>query len=258
MSTVSSSTPSPSSKAPGIPKQLSHIWVGPLPPPKKWMASWQKHHPDWNYTLYDNHTLDSHQFRTRRQIEEYLKRGQYAGVADLMRLEILYQTGGLMPGADSICLQNTDHLFPKACAYTVYENELIRGELVSPIQACEPGNPLLLEMIEILADTPPEQLDEPWISSGNLFTTQTIKRLQPEVVIFPSHYLIPVHFTGVTYEGDGPIYAKQMFGTTQNLYQDKNPLRKLLTRFRQAKSLRYQQMRKNQIASRKLEALREY
>lgn len=197
-----------------IPKNLSHIWIGPRPAPTRWMKTWRDHHPDWNYHLYDNEYLRNKKFKTQDQIEEYLKRGQYPGVADLMRLEILFENGGLMPGADSICLRSMEHLFNKECAYTVYENETIRGRLVSPIQAAEPGNPFIAKLIETLSNTSPESLEEPWVSTGNLFMAKMIEKFSPKIEIFPSHFTIPLHYSGVCYEGDGEIYAIQKFGST--------------------------------------------
>lgn len=234
-----------------IPRKLSHIWIGPLAPPSGWMETWKKAHPDWEYELYGNEFLKKRDFRTRRQITEYLKRGQYAGAADLMRLEILLERGGLMPGADSICLRSMEPLFTKTCAYTVYENEFVRGRLVSPIQACEPGNPFVGKLIEHLSNVSPENLDEPWISTGNLFTAQMIESLKPDIVIFPSHFMIPVHFTGViSNEGFAP-FAVQMFGTTRGAYPQSTWAR-LLNYLSKMKQKRYN--RKSLMRSRERRA----
>lgn len=202
----------------GIPRELSHIWIGPYSPPIQWMESWPRLNPDWNYTVYGNDTLKSWNFRTRHQITEYLKRGQYAGAADLMRYEILLEKGGFMAGADSLCLMPIDNLFKKPCAYTVYENEFVRGKLVAPILACEPGNLFVKYLVEKLADIRPQDLDVPWKSTGNLFVARAIEEYNPDIIIFPSHYFIPEHFTGVRYDGDGSIYARQFFGATNKLY----------------------------------------
>lgn len=204
----------------GIPKELSHIWIGPKPAPKEWMDTWIKMHPEWNYTLYDNHFLENYNFKNRNLINEYMRRGRYAGVADLMRYEILYEFGGLMVGADSICYHNTDELFEKKCAYTVYENEFIRGKLVSPIQACQKGNDFVGFLIEELSKLSPSDLNEPWISTGNLFVSKMIEKYNPDLVIFPSHYLIPIHYTGMVYDGSDKVYAKQLFGSTNNSYDN--------------------------------------
>ena len=81
-----------------IPRKLGHIWIGPKQQPSQWMQSWIERHPDWEYTLYDNDFLRNGTFRTRAQIDEYMKRGAYAGAADLLRFEILYAQGGYMAG----------------------------------------------------------------------------------------------------------------------------------------------------------------
>lgn len=223
----------------GIPKTLGHIWVGNRPCPTKWMDTWKDAHPEWAYKLYGNSFLRSYDFETRRQINEYMKRGQYAGVSDLMRLEILYAFGGFLPEADSICRKNTDALFPEPRAYTVYENELVRGKLVSPIMACEPRNNFVRALIDELRTVSPSQLDEPWISTGNLFVAKMIERLNPDITIFPSHYFIPIHYTGIIYNGCGEVYAKQMFGTTRNAYSKSNTIRRISTYLARAEAKFY-------------------
>jgi len=74
------------------------------------MQTWIDRHPDWHYTLYGNEYLASHNFQTKPQMEEYLRRGWYAGVADLLRYEILYREGGFLAEADSLCLHPIDEL----------------------------------------------------------------------------------------------------------------------------------------------------
>jgi mannosyltransferase OCH1-like enzyme len=204
---------------PAIPKQLSHVWIGPRKPPLHWMRSWLDLHPDWTYRLYDNTYLRGRRFHNQHLIDEYLRRAEYPGVADLMRYEILFETGGLMPEADSIALLPCDELFDRPIAYTVYENEFVRGKLVSPILACEPGNSFVRTLIDELHELRPADLDKAWKTTGNLFVAEMIERYQPENVhVFPSHYFIPEHFTGRKYLGTEPIYARQMFGETTKAY----------------------------------------
>lgn len=201
-----------------IPKELGHIWVGPRPAPLHWMASFCETHPDWNYTLYDNQYLSSRRFRTQKQIDEYMRRGEYAGVADLMRNEILFEKGGFLPGADAISRKNTDELWVRSCAYTVYENEIVRPGLVSPILAAAPRDVFLESLITELKAVPFYRLGKAWRTTGNRFVAEMIERLSPEIVIFPSYYFIPEHFTGQKYDGSGPVYADQKFGETTGGY----------------------------------------
>ncbi|GHC62972.1 glycosyltransferase family 32 protein [Limoniibacter endophyticus] len=212
-----------------IPKRLGHIWIGPKTPPSNWMQSWANKHPQWHYHLYDNAYLRDGNFRTRKQIDEYMKRGWYAGAADLLRYEILYKNGGYLAEADSICLHPVDELMlDGGTLYTVYENEFVRGRLVSPIIAATVGNAFLDALLDRLAAVPVSELDHPWKQTGNLFVAQLIEELRPEIVIWPSHTLIPEHYTGVRYSGDGKVYARQLFGETHKAYRFSSPLGRLM------------------------------
>lgn len=230
----------------GIPRKLSHIWIGPLEPPTQWMATWPKEHPKWTYSIYDNRYLSSKSWINQHLIDEYLKRGKYAGASDLMRLEILYEEGGFIAPADSICLKNMDHLFIKSCPYTVYENEFLRGKLVSPIQASNKGNEFIYKLILELNKIKPEDLDEPWISTGNLFVSQMIEKYQPDIEIFPSKYLIPYHYTGIFTDDLSAVYAVQLFGSTNSSYKET-----LLFKVRKYLSKRYNKKQMKRVNHKK-------
>jgi len=202
-----------------IPKNLKHIWIGPNPAPTQWMSTWKEKHPHWDYSVFDNAALESKTFHNQHLINEYLDRKLYAGVADLIRYEILYESGGLIPEADSICLLNTDRLWtetPESC-YTVYENEKYRPNYVSPIYACNPKNKFLELIIERLHQFPAHKLrNKVYVSTGNLFLAEMIKEFQPLIKIFPSHYFIPTHYTDPNdrYAGSDTVYAEQYWGST--------------------------------------------
>ena len=83
------------------------------------MQTWPEKHPDWEYRVYDNEFLMEFPFRNRKLINEYFWRGEYAGVQDLMRFEILYEFGGFMADADSICRHPVDELLVDKGACTV-------------------------------------------------------------------------------------------------------------------------------------------
>lgn len=202
----------------GIPKRMGHIWIGPKPAPTEWMSSWQLRHPDWDYTLYGNDILEQFDFRTRHLIDYYIDVGEYAGAADLIRYELLHAYGGFIAEADSVCIHPIDELLEGPQAYTIYENEFLRGELVSPILACDPGNSFLGEVIDRLSKLRTDQLASAWTTTGNLFLARMIRELSPRITIWPSHTMIPIHFTGETYQGDQKVYAVQMFGTTHGSY----------------------------------------
>lgn len=210
-----------------IPRNLFQIWIGDRLPPLNWMKTWRDFHPSWNYKLIDNDYLSHHKFINQHLIDEYIKRCEYAGAADLMRYEILYEYGGFMPEADSICIKATDELWTQNTAYTVYENELVRPGFVSPILACEPKNDFLNGVITDLNRLRPTQLDKAWKTTGNAFLARYIETKNSRVVIFPSHYFIPQHFSGSEYKGGKVVYAKKFFGETTGAYGRLSLLQKL-------------------------------
>ncbi len=167
-----------------IPKRLGHIWIGSLEPPVDWMESWREKNPEWEYKLYDNAYLENTEFETRRQITEYLRRGWYSGAADLMRYEILWRESGFLAEADSVCFHAIDPLFEDDFEiYTVYENEFLRGKLVSPILASVPRHPFLRLLIDTLKAVDPSDLDVAWKQTGNKFVAEMIEKHRPAVKI---------------------------------------------------------------------------
>lgn len=126
-----------------INRTIHQIWIGPLPPPKKWMNTWKKLNPDWEYVLWDNEKVFSRKWKNQHIIDYYLdlyenqikgkgpngqdmftkaNGGKILGekatlfawhvIADIIRYEVLLEYGGYMPGADSVCLRNIDDKFP--------------------------------------------------------------------------------------------------------------------------------------------------
>ena len=204
-----------------IPRHLGHIWIGPHPPPQQWMDSWIAAHPGWTYQVFDNAYLSGRRFRNQLQINDYFRRGKYAGVSDLMRYEILHEQGGFIAEADSICLHPVDELITEARAYTVYEFPDGRTGMMSPFLASEPGNHVIGKVIDALSQLAPERMNNPWTTTGNGFLRRFFAvnpDLKAQVTIFPSHYFIPEHFKGGVYTGTDRIYARQLWGSTLRAY----------------------------------------
>ena len=205
-----------------IPKKMWHIWIGPKPAPKQWMDTWVEKHPDWDYTVIDNEYVANHTFHNQVQINSYIRREMYAGAADLIRYELLYNHGGFVPDADAVCLANTEELWVADLhfCYTVFENEKLRPGYVSPIYAANPDNAFLSIIIDTLHKLKPTDCISPWRTTGNAFLAKMIEQHSPDVVIFPSHYFIPKHVSDAAtrYNGPDKVYADQMWGTTKNLY----------------------------------------
>lgn len=212
-----------------IPKKITHIWIGHKEPPYKWMNTWKEKHPDWEYRIFDNNEFNSRNFINQHLIDEYMDRKIYAGVADLIRYEILYEEGGFLPPADSVCLENTDELWgeDKDYCYTVYENERIEVKKgwVSPIYASNPKNKFVGEIIQRLNNLSPNELsNKPYESTGNEFLKYFIEEKKPKIKIFPWYNFIPQWYSwsdDLRYKGPGKIYADQMWYSSKKRYKIK-------------------------------------
>ena len=149
-----------------------------------------------------------------------MRRKEYAGVSDLMRYEVLFEQGGFLPEADSICLRNVDELFVLPALYTAYEHEIEKPGFVSPFYASSPGHSFLAQILDEISQLQPKSLLAPFKSVGNRALRDFIKKWDPEISIFPSYFFNPRHHRGETYNGDGPVYAEQLWGTTKGLYKN--------------------------------------
>ncbi len=214
-----------------IPKKLGHIWIGPLAPPVEWMVTWRTHNPDWAYTIYDNDYLLSRRFRNHELLCTYFRQGEYAGVADILRYEILWEQGGFIAAADSLCQRSIDPLLENSTPFTCYEvpPELCaelgmprKKGLMCPILGSPARHPILDEIItQIGLQTDPNNPPKPWKGTGNFFLRrlfQKRKDLAGQLKIYPAHYFVPEHFRGWKYKGEFEPFCKQMWGTTNAAY----------------------------------------
>lgn len=200
-----------------IPKIIHQLWVGPHSRPTVWMDTWKEKHPEWEYRLWDNDAVFGRRWINQNYIDYYRARQTWPGVYDVCAYEILYEHGGVMFGADTVCLNAVDELYYNDYdSYSVWENEKVRPGLISPLHASVKGGMFAAELIEELSRREPGPV--PWKTTGNAFMGEMYRKTEANVKIFPSHYFIPEHFSGEKYSGPDKIYARQMWGSTSRNY----------------------------------------
>lgn len=204
-----------------IPKTIHTIWVGDdAKRPDNCIASWRRHNPGWTLKVWGNHELAHHGWLNARHMHTMERRGQLCGVADLMRLEILYHEGGFAVDADSICQRPLEDWLFDCEAFACWENEVARpGLIANGYMATIPENPFFGQMLLDLQATPQLEEGMAWQVVGPMFLTNAHRRHKYSgLTIWPSHFFIPRHFTGQSYEGPGKVFAEQAWGSTLGSY----------------------------------------
>lgn len=205
-----------------IPKILHFIWVGDEKQrPDNCIASWVRHNPDWTIKVWGNASLKDTEWINAAHMQEMYGR-ELNGVADMMRWEILYNEGGLVIDADSICLRPLSDELLDCDAFACWESEMARpGLIAAGYFGCSAGNKFVGRIILDIKNEPSVINDMAWKTVGPQRLTDSYRRYQYHGLrILPSHFFIPEHFTGLVYEGPGPIYAHQMWASTKRSYAE--------------------------------------
>lgn len=205
-----------------IPKIIHQIWIGPNPPPTNMMKTWKDKHPDFEYILWNEDEFKKRNmvFRCQKRINEI---EEWCGKADIMRVEILYNYGGVYIDADSICIEPIHILLEKYKAFATYENEQTRAGLVANGNMGFPKeHQLCRDMITHIYNNKVSYKDtnnRAWKNTGPLLLTKFLnKNKYDNFSILPSYYFLPVHPSGTNYFGHGKVYAYQEWGSTKQNY----------------------------------------
>ncbi|MEE0913018.1 MAG: glycosyltransferase [Ruminococcus sp.] len=135
-----------------IPKKIHYCWFGGNPKPaiaKNCIKSWEKHCPDykiveWNESNFD---IDS----APLYVKQAYKVKKWAFVSDYVRLQIIYENGGIYLDTDVELVKNLDCLLNNNAYFGFEGNEYINTGLGF---GAEQGNPIVFEMMQDYMDIP--------------------------------------------------------------------------------------------------------
>ncbi|MEI7263706.1 glycosyltransferase family 32 protein [Pectobacterium carotovorum] len=205
-----------------IPKVIHIIWIGDESKrPNESILSWVEKNPEWEVKLWGNDELAEYPWTNSKHMIEMANRGELCGVADLMRLEILYHEGGFYVDADSFCMKPLEDWLFHCNIFACWENEIaMPGLIANTYIAAEINNDLLGQMIIDLNNMSELPGQPAWIIVGPKFLTDSYHKYKySKMIIWPSHLFLPTHHSGAKYDGDNTnAFARHEWGTTHNIY----------------------------------------
>jgi len=211
-----------------IPKIIHQIWIGTKPSPSKFMGSWKTKNPDFEYIFWNEKEFEKRGivFESQYKIDSI---EEINGKADIIRWELLWMFGGVFLDADSICIEPIDDVLMKCSAFSGYENEQVREGLVATgTMGFPPKHPLCREAVDWVKTNPVSQREtgqRAWYNVGPGLLTRLLQTNKyPEFKVFPSHYFLPFHYTGIKYSGHEKVYAYQEWGSTKQNYDVMNDI----------------------------------
>lgn len=203
--------------------KLGTIWIGDdSKRPDRLLQTWQDKHSELDYVIYDNKFLKSRTWKNQHLISQYWWHEDYAGVADIMRYEILLDEEVFIHPADSECLHSIMPLIKNRDILTVYENEKAAPGLISPVYYAKPNHPFVKHLVDNLPYDIFKESEymKPWTWTGNLYMQKCYELKDWGFKPVPSYRFTPVHHSGLEYKGRGKIYARQFWGSTFDIYGD--------------------------------------
>ena len=228
-----------------IPKIIHQIWIGPKPPPTKFMDTWKNKHEQegFEYIRWTEQEILKREFFSQCG-PKMTSMEEINGKADILRWEILYEYGGFFVDADAYCIEPVTYLVEKYKAFVGYENEMVRGAGWCPNTDYDDvlAKTHALIATGTMAFPPKHELPRlaiEWIKNNDISVEKTGKRAWrtvgpglltrlywkqkwDDITVLPSYLFLPIHVSGVEYTGREKIYANQEWGSTKQSYDNMN------------------------------------
>jgi hypothetical protein len=185
-----------------IPPLIHLIWLGSTPPEKVRIVcnSWRKHHPHFTVKLWTDSEIASFVWSQPRAKVLFSEAESWAEKADILRLEILYQFGGIYSDTDVICLKSFEELLHGPTFIAGFEEDKIktygRPLIGSALFCARQGHPLLKRCLDYcLPKKDAPQLDLHLRSGPGPLTRASYEALesgQEGILLLPCSYFYPL------------------------------------------------------------------
>jgi len=167
-----------------IPRIFHQIWVGPSPYPSElepYRQSWLEHNPGWELRFWTEDNLPQ-QLRRPEALERLRVPAERA---DILRLEMLWQFGGVYADTDFECLRPIEPLIADVDFFCAYRKlDRVNNALIGAV----PGHPILERALDQL--TPTETFGYDKAAAGPEFLGRVL-RDYPDAKIFEAAVFYP-------------------------------------------------------------------
>lgn len=192
-----------------IPKIIHYCWFGGNPIPERdrvCIESWKRLCPDYQIIEWNESTFDL--ATSPRYVQQAYVAKKWAFVTDYIRLQVVYEHGGIYFDTDVELIRNLDNLLNNEAFFGFENNSLINtglgfgaikgAEILKKLMQDYENIPFLLENGTFDVTPCPERNTKVFLSKG-LRPDGTLQTLDHCVLILPSEYLAPQNYeTGKT------------------------------------------------------------
>ena len=163
-----------------IPKVVNRVWLGPDPIPEvfeRYAETWRRHHPDWEMKLWRDDDLPP-LFRQAQFDRVKSFKVKY----DIVRLELLWQEGGVIIDMDMEALRPIDPLLVGVEAFV--GEVTFSGRIGNQVLGAVPHHPLWEHAVRRLADTVGIESSASQ-QAGPAFVSRMVREKPKGVHVFP-------------------------------------------------------------------------
>jgi len=210
-----------------IPKIIHQIWIGEKLPPQDYMNTWKME--GFEYVLWDEEKINKLNLVNRDKYEYFLNKKIYYGAADIVRIEILYQHGGMYVDADTTRLKNLPLKWFDYNFFAVEANTEPRLEyrIANGVMAAEPKNTIIEEYIERIKTA--KKIEPCSVTIGGTMLTNIIVqhyKEDPMVLVLEPYTFYPINSRKFVHNKADQAYARHEWGSiNKKLYRNKGEIR---------------------------------
>jgi mannosyltransferase OCH1-like enzyme len=205
-----------------IPKRIHQVWIGDQSKrPVDLLNSIREMNPTWEYTLWTEENLPD-DLRLQELIDA-VPHNDYTAKCDLIRYELLYRYGGFYVDADSLALRPFPDELLDNDSFAVWDNEYAYpGYIANGYMGSTQGNYFIGRLIETFLEKGVEYIKSMGVgyaaqTTGPWALTKLVQSMRyNNMTIYPSHYFIPVHYTGLVSPLRKYSYCEHYGGSTRS------------------------------------------